>query len=180
MIVEAKMTDMYQNVTGQMDPFKRLASYIPGFSGYVERQNRRDADKLVRDTVARRFEELWTRTSNLQKDLISAGRIQFVDDLEQAAVQLRTFIDKISKAARGYAGFFDAVKINQKELEQLYTFDLAFFDLGDQVSHALDNVEASIGDEAALPAAIRNITALGRQAVETFNRRTEAVTGSGK
>lgn len=174
------MTDMYQNVTGQMDPFKRLASYIPGFSGYVERQNRRDADKLVRDTVARRFEELWTRTSNLQKDLISAGRIQFVDDLEQAAVQLRTFIDKISKAARGYAGFFDAVKINQKELEQLYTFDLAFFDLGDQVSHALDNVEASIGDEAALPAAIRNITALGRQAVETFNRRTEAVTGSGK
>lgn len=174
------MTDMYQNVTGQVDAFKKLASYIPGFSGYVERQNRRDADKLVRDTVARRFEELWTRTSNLQKDLISAGKIQFVDDLEQAAIQLRTFIDKISRAARGYAGFFDAVKINQKELEQLYNFDLAFFDLADQVSRALDNVEASMGDDAALPAAIRNITALGRQAVQTFNRRTEAVTGSGK
>ncbi len=174
------MADMYQNVTGQMDPFKRLASYIPGFSGYVERQNRRDADKLVRDTVARRFEELWTRTSNLQKDLISAGKIQFVDDLEQAALQLRTFIDKISRAARGYAGFFDAVKINQKELEQLYNFDLAFFDLGDQISRALDTVEASIGDDAALPAAIRNITSLGRQAVETFNRRSEAVTGAAK
>ncbi len=174
------MADMYQNVTGQMDPFKRLASYIPGFSGYVERQNRRDADKLVRDTVARRFEELWTRTSNLQKDLISAGKIQFVDDLEQAALQLRTFIDKISRAARGYAGFFDAVKINQKELEQLYNFDLAFFDLGDQISRALDTVEASIGDDTALPAAIRNITSLGRQAAETFNRRSEAVTGAAK
>ncbi len=174
------MTDMYQNVTGQMDPFKKLASYIPGFSGYVERQNRRDADKLVRDTVARRFTELWTRTSNLQNDLIAAGKIQFVDDMEQAAIQLRTFIDKISRAARGYAGFFDAVKINQKELEQLYNFDLAFFDLGDQVSHALDNVEASMGDDAALPAAIRNLTTLGRQAVETFDRRTEAFTGTGK
>lgn len=174
------MTDMYQNVTGQMDPFKRLASYIPGFSGYIERQNRRDADKLVRDTVARRFEELWTRTSNLQKDLISAGKIQFVDDMEQAALALRTFIDKISRAARGYSGLFDAVKINQKELELLYNFDLAFFDLADQVSHGLDNVEASIGDDAALPAAIRNITTLGRQAVETFNRRTEAFAGSGK
>ncbi len=174
------MTDMYQNVAGQMDPFKRLASYIPGFSGYIERQNRRDADKLVRDTVARRFEELWTRTSNLQKDLISAGKIQFVDDMEQAALALRTFIDKISRASRGYSGLFDAVKINQKELEQLYNFDLAFFDLADQVSHGLDNVEASIGDDAALPAAIRNITTLGRQAVETFNRRTEAFAGSGK
>ena len=172
------MTDMYQNVSGQMDPFKKLASYIPGFSGYVERQNRRDADKLVRDTVARRFGELWTRTSNLQTDLVSAGKIQFVDDLEQAALQLRTFIDKITTASRGYAGLFDAVKINQKELEQLYNFDLAFFELGDQIGHALDNVEASLGDEAALPAAIRNITALGRQAVETFNRRSEAFTGS--
>ncbi|HEX8993094.1 MAG TPA: hypothetical protein VF784_15540 [Anaerolineales bacterium] len=174
------MTDMYQSVKGQIDPFKKLASYVPGFSGYVERQNRRDADKLVRDTVARRFGELWTRTSNLQKDLVSAGKIQYVDDVEQAALQLRTFIDKISMAARGYSGLFDAVKINEKELEQLYNFDLAFFDLADQISHGLDNLEASLGDDTALPAAIRNITTLGRQAVETFNRRSEAITGGGK
>ena len=174
------MTDMYQNVAGQIDPFKKLASYIPGFSGYVERQNRRDADKLVRDTVARRFTELLTRTSNLQKDLISAGKIQFVDDMEQGALQLRTFIDKISRAPRGYSGLFDAVKINQKELEQLYNFDLAFFDTAEQIGRGLDNVEASLGDDAALPAAIRNITALARQAVETYERRTEAFTGSGK
>ena len=136
--------------------------------------------EVLRDTVARRFTELWTRTSNLQKDLIGAGKIEFVDDMEQAALQLRTFIDKISTAARGYSGFFDAVKINAPELEQLYKFDLAFLDLADQVSRGLDNVEASLGDEAALPAAIRNITALGRQAVETLNRRIEAITGSGK
>ncbi len=174
------MTDMYQNVTNQVDPFKRLASYIPGFKGYIERQNRRDADKLVRDTVARRFEELWTRSSNLQKDLIGAGKIEFVDDMEQAALQLRTFIDKITTASRGYSGLFDAVKINEKELEQLDNFDLAFFDLADQIGRGLDNVEASLGDDAALPAAIRNIISLGRQAVETINRRSEAFTGSGR
>ena len=174
------MTDMYQNVSGQVDPFKKLVSYIPGFSGYVERQNRRDADKLVRDTVARRFTELWKRTSNLQADMVSAGKIEFVDDMEKAAIQLRTFIDKISTASRGYSGFFDAIKINEKELEQLYNFDLAFFELSDQVGNGLDNVEASMGDDTALPAAIRNLTTLGRQAVDTFNRRTEAFTGNGK
>ncbi len=174
------MTDMFQNVSGQMDAFKKLASYIPGFSGYVERQNRRDADKLVRDTVARRFEEQWKRASNLQTDLVNAGKIEYVDDMEKAAIQLRMFIDKISTAARGYSGLFDAVKINEKELEQLYNFDLAFFDLAEQIGHGLANVEASMGDDTALPAAIRNVTALGRQAVETFNRRSEAFTGSGK
>lgn len=172
------MTDMFQNISSQMDVFKKLASYLPGFSGYVERQNRRDADKLVRETVARRFDELWRRTSNLQSELVSAGRLQYVDDLEKAAIQLRTFIDKISTAARGYSGLFDAVKINQKELERLYTFDLTFFELAEQVARALDNVEASLQDEAALPAAIRHITTLGRQAVETFERRSEVLTGN--
>jgi len=174
------MTDMYQSVSNQMDPLTKLISLVPGFSGYVKRENRRAADKLIREAVAKRFEELWKRISNLQADLVAAGKIEYVDDLEKAAIQMRTFIDKIRTAARGYAGVFDAVKINEKELEQLYSFDLAFFDLATEIGRGIDNVEASIGDEAALPAAIRNITSLGRQAVETFNRRSETITDAGK
>lgn len=172
------MEDFFQKVTSQQDPFKRLVSFIPGFSGYIERQNRRDADKVLRDTVARRFEEQWQRASQLQSDLVSAGKIEFVDDMEKAAIKLRTFIDKISTAPRGYSGMFDAVKINEKELESIYQFDAAFFDLAEQVGRGLDNVEASLGDEAALPAAIRNITSLARLAVETYNKRSEAVVGT--
>ena len=174
------MDQFFEKVTTQQDPFKKVMSFIPGFKGYIDRQNRRDADKLLRDTVARRFEEQWKRTSQLQSDMVSSGMIQYVDDMEKAAIQLRTFIDKITTAPRGYAGMFDAVKINEKELEAIYQFDAAFFDLADQVGRALDNVEASLADETALPAAIRNVTSLARLAVETYNRRSEAVTGSGK
>jgi len=174
------MDQFFEKVTTQQDPFKKVISFIPGFNGYIERQNRRDADKLLRDTVARRFDEQWKRTSQLQSDMVSSGMIQYVDDMEKAAIQLRTFIDKITTAPRGYAGMFDAVKINEKELEAIYQFDAAFFDLADQVGRALDNVEASLADEAALPAAIRNVTSLARLAVETYHRRSEAVTGSGK
>ena len=172
------MSDFFEKVSSQVDPFKKLMSFIPGFSGYIERQNRRDADKLLRETVARRFEEQWTRASSLQVDMVNNGMLSYVDDMEKASLALRTFIDKISTAARGYSGMFDAVKINEKELEAIYQFDAAFFDLADQVKSGLDNVEASMGDEAALPAAIRNITNLSRLAVETFERRSEIVTGS--
>ena len=174
------MSDFFEKVSSQIDPFKKLLSYIPGFNGYVERQNRRDADKELRDVVARRFEEYWSRASNLQVDLVNSGMLQYVDDMEKAALSMRTFIDKISKAARGYSGMFDAIKINEKELEAIYQFDVAFFTLGEQISSALDNVEASLNDESALPAAIRNLNSLSRLAVETFDRRSEVVTGSGK
>ena len=174
------MDEFFQKVTSQQDPFKKLASFIPGFKGYIERQNRRDADKLLRDTVARRFDEQLKRTSQLQVDMVSSGMIQYVDDIERAALQLRTFIDKISTAPRGYSGLFDAVKINEQELEAIYQYDAAFFDLAEQVGRALDHVEASLGDTTALPAAIRNVTSLARTAVETYNRRSEVVIGDGK
>lgn len=174
------MDEFFEKVTSQQDPFKRLGSLIPGFKGYIERQNRREADKLLRDTVARRFDEQWKRASQLQVDMVSQGMIAYVDDMERATLQLRTFIDKISTAPRGYSGLFDAVKINEKELESIYQYDAAFFDLADQVGRALDNVEASLGDEAALPAAIRNLITLARTAVETYNRRSEVVIGDGK
>ena len=174
------MDEFFQKVTSQQDPFKKLASFIPGFKGYIERQNRRDADKLLRDTVARRFDEQLKRTSQLQVDMVSSGMIQYVDDIERAALQMRTFIDKISTAPRGYSGLFDAVKINEQELEAIYQYDAAFFDLAEQVGRALDHVEASLGDTTALPAAIRNVTSLARTAVETYNRRSEVVIGDRK
>lgn len=174
------MDEFFEKVKSQQDPFKKLASYLPGFDGYIERQSRRDADKLLRDTVARRFEEQWKRASQIQVEMVGAGMIAFVDDMEKAALQLRTFIDKITTAPRGYSGLFDAVKINEAELEAIYQFDAAFFDLADQVARAVDHVEASLGDKEALPAAIRNLTSLARTAVETYNRRSEAVTGDGK
>jgi hypothetical protein len=171
------MSDLFDKVTGQQDIFKKLASYIPGFQGYIERQNRRAADKLLRETVADRFEELWKRASNLQSDMVNDGLIALVDDMEKAAIQLRTFVDKIRTAAYGYAGFFDAVKINESELTQLYQFDTAFFEVAEQVGHALDNVEASLGDEEGLKAAIRNLVSLSREAVTTFERRYEIING---
>ncbi|HSQ38818.1 MAG TPA: hypothetical protein VLM78_01555, partial [Anaerolineales bacterium] len=161
------MDDFFQKVTSMQDPFKKLVSNIPGFGGYVKRQTRRDADKLLRDTVATRFEEQRKRTSQMQEDMVSNGMIAYVDDMEKAAIQLQTFIDRISKAPRGYAGLFDAVKINEEQLEAIYQFDAAFFDLAEQVARANDNVEASMGDEAALPAAIRNLVSLARLANET-------------
>jgi hypothetical protein len=174
------MTDFFQRVTGDQDPFKKLASFIPGFSGYVERENRRAADKLMRDTIARRFEEQYKRLSALQADLISQGGIEFIDEMEKAALQMRTFTDKVRNASYGYAGLFDSVKINEDELAKIYTYDAGFFEVADQIKGAIDTVEASLGNAEGLPAAIRNLVTLSRQAVDAFDRRYEVFSGTPK
>lgn len=165
---------IYEKVGSDMDPFKKILSKIPGFSGYMERQHRRDSDKLLREVIASRFDELGQRVSALQRDFISNGEIQYVDDLEAAAIKLRTFADRVRRAPRGYSGLFDAVKINEEELARLYQYDSSLLDQVDIVSRAIDNVELSVGGDG-LPAAIRNLVNVSRQADQLYDRRAEVV-----
>ena len=169
------MSDLLDKVTGDQDIFKKLLGKIPGFSGYIDRQNSRAADKLLRETVADRFEEQWRRVSGLQRDAISQGEIGYVDDLEAAAIKFRQFIDRVKRASYGYSGLFDAVKINEEELTAIYEYDYALLASVDEVASAIDNVETSFGTDG-LPASIRHLTSLAQQCVEAFNKRSEIVT----
>jgi hypothetical protein len=172
------MTDykdqIYGTVSGDIDFFKKILSYIPGFKGYVERQARRDSDKLLRDTIFNRFRELEGRVSALQRDFVNHGELAYVDDLEASAIKLRTFADRVRTAPRGYSSLFEAVKINEPELAKLYEFDANLLASADEVGRAIDNVQASVGTDG-LPAAIRNLEAVSQQCVEAYNRREEVV-----
>ena len=168
------MSDILGRVTDDQDIFKKLLGKIPGFSGYVDRNNRRAADKLLRETIANRFDALGQRISGLQRDLISQGGLSWVDDLEASAIKLRQFMDRVRTASYCYAGFFDAVKVRSEELEQIYQYDLALMTSADEVERAIDNVEASVGTDG-LAAAIRSLTQKSQECVSAFDKRSEVI-----
>lgn len=168
------MSDILGRIQEEQDIFGKLLGKIPGFSGYFDREQRRMADKTLRETVAARFEEQWRRISALQRDLISQGGLAYVDDLESSAIKLRQFIDRVRTASYGYAGFFDAIKVDSKELERIYQYDLWMMSLVDEVGRAIDNVEASLGTDG-ISAAIRHLTGLAQESVEAFNKRSQAI-----
>lgn len=173
------MSDLFDRVTSDQDIFKKLLSKIPGFDGYIEKHNRRMADKMVREKLAVEYEKLWQRLSALQRDLIDQGDLLLVDDLESAAIKLRQFIDRIKTASYGYTGFFDSIKLKTDDLNRVYQYDLDLFNLADSVSTAIDNVEASLGSDG-LPAALRNVKKVTRDCVEAFEKRSEVMTGGEK
>ncbi len=171
------MADLFQKISDSRNLIEKIGAIIPGFKGYMNRNARRDADKLLRETVANRFEQQWSRISELQRQMIEQGSVETVDNLEAAAIKLRTLIDRIRTAAYGYAGFFDAVKVDEPELLKLYQFDEALLDRAVQLGAAVDNVASSFGSDG-LPAAIRNVTTLSQDALDTFNSRSEVILGT--
>lgn len=168
------MSDLFDQVTSDQDPFTKIASKIPGFSGYIERQSRRAADKLLREAIGDQYRELWKKIGNVQQDMVSQGELEHLDDMENAARKLQTFIDKVTTAAYGYAGFFDAVKINEEELAKLYEFDAALLDYVDGIGRAIDNVAASFGTDG-MPAALSHLINLTRELVSAIESRDQVM-----
>lgn len=168
------MTDPMGKVTEGKDLVGKIRNFVSEFVGYFDRETRRDADKLLRTVVAQRFEEQWGRVSELQRQLVSEGQLEYVDDLEAAAVKLRAFINRLKTAAYGFAGFFDAVRVKEEELARIYQFDLSLLEKAEDISRAVDNVAASIGTEG-LPASIRNLVNKSQEAVDLYDRRKEVI-----
>lgn len=170
------MSDLFQKITDAQGGLEKLVSSIPGFKGYLEKEKRREADKLLRDTIATRYTEQLDRLSVLQTQLITGGNLEYVDDVQDAVTRLQRFVDTVKTAARGYSGFFSAVKVKEKELAKLYAFDNALLENAPKVAESVDAVEAAINNNEGIPASIRKLSKLVAECNTTFERRSEVLT----
>ena len=67
---------------------ERLASAIPGFKGYRERDLRRDADKAQREHLARRLEEPKAKLNDIANRSTRAGALDVVGEIPFDAQRL--------------------------------------------------------------------------------------------
>jgi hypothetical protein len=172
------MADLFDKIAGSRNIIEKIVHFIPGFKGYMDRNARRDADKMLRETISTKVEQQWARLSEIQKQLISAGELDKVDDVEAAAIKLRTLSDRVRTAAYGYAGFFDAVKVGEQELGKLYEFDAGLLDRAVQIAAAVDNAATSVGSDG-FPASVRNVATIAQDALDLFQQRGDAILSAG-
>ncbi len=67
--------------------------------------------------------------------------------------------------------------MEEDQLAKLYAYDMMLLDLADTIREGVDKLEAAVGSDD-FPKAMSDLLATARQAIETFNRREETITGS--
>jgi hypothetical protein len=167
--------DLRETVQAGLGGLEGLVSKIPGYKGYKDKELRREADKLLRMQVATGLDDQRKRLSEVQMQLISHARIEYLDDLERAAMKLQLLIDRIRTASYGYAGLFDAVKVKEDELDALYEYDNQMLNFVNEIATEVDGVTSAIGSEGDLSDAIASLVATVDEASQTFGHRNEAV-----
>ena len=147
---------------------ERLASAIPGFKGYRERELRRDADQQQREHLAGRLEANKKALNELADRATRGGALDAINDLEAARKRLDRVAARLRYAERGYSGFFDAVKVDESVLARVYTLDLSLLDGVEAVRAATEAARAAAPDgvRPGLSAAIAAMDALDARLTE--------------
>ncbi len=140
---------------------------------------RRDSDKLLRETLATQLGVQLQRLDDLQKQMISAGRFEYLDETGNAATKLKTFIDRVQKASYGYSGLFDAVRVKEDELDRLYDFDNRLMGYVERLAGALASLETAIPSGEGLADAVRQVLSICGEANQTFDMREQVILGAG-
>ncbi len=172
------MENLSELVSSQKSGLQKLWEKIPGIKGYEKLEDRRDTDKIVRETIADRFSEQWDRISAVEKELAKGAGILYLGDLDSAAIKIRTFADRIRTAAYGYAGLSDAVKVDEIALQQIYDYDLYLFDLADTVKGAVDKLEDAVAVNDGISGAIADLNKIAQECLTALSRRAEVKNGT--
>jgi len=115
--------DIKEKAKSQLNVFEKIVNSIPGFKGYFERELRRDSDKLQRDFIVEKMQNVRAKLVNIIKEVAKAKRLDLLSDYDEIMRGLEKLINEIRYADRGYSGFFDLMKITEEQLDEIYRFD---------------------------------------------------------
>ncbi len=158
---------------------ERIANKIPGYKGYLEKESRRDVDKLHREHLATLLFQLKSPIHTVIRELTDNRRLFEIGPIEKAIQKLEKVENRIRYASYGYAGFFDAVKIREDQLDQLYHFDLALVDEVENIKSYVQKLVSQAGDPKALKTAAQELTSAIDDLDAKFNQRYQAIENPG-
>lgn len=173
------MVDLRNTVSDQRGRFEALVGKIPGYSGYKEKEMRREADTLLRQHLARQLGEQLSRAEDVASQMLTGPGMAQLAEIGKGNTRLQTFIDKVKTAAQGYAGFFDAIRIKEEELDMLYEFDNRMLAQVDEIGAAIDAIQAALdgGEADAVAPTVRRYVKTVTDASALFDQRKDTITG---
>jgi hypothetical protein len=174
--VGAMTGDLRERIKSAYNKLEEMAKDIPGYRGYKDKEVRREADKLLRLKVARELQEQRRRLNSIQVELVNAGRLGVVLVLDRSVMRVQLLIDRLKTASYGYAGLFDAVKVQEAELDALYDFDATLLDGAGRVKALLDAVAAAKTDEELTKTGSELLDALEGMN-DSFSKRQDVILG---
>lgn len=156
---------------------EKIASYIPGYRGYKQKEIRREADRLLRDFMVKKLETARAFLKEISREVADSDRADLFKMLNRLSAILDRVVNKVEHADYGYSGFFDLLKIREEELDRLVDYDHRLLVVCEEISKDTEEARdiATAGSLDQLPHVIRNLRSKVVEFESTFMDREETI-----
>jgi len=172
--------DEYSNVQGQMRLSERIASFIPGFRGYKEKELRRGSDRLIRNHLYLKLSIEKNDLREISQKLADRRYFDVLTDMDRLLAKMDRVVEKVNHASYGYSGFFDAVKVKEENLDHMIDFDNKLLEAINALATEIDAFKADLasGVTTNLKTRVQNVTDKLESLENTFDQRNEVILGA--
>ncbi len=175
----APPVDLRQKVDNDRGFLKRLQLLVPGFRGYRQGEDIREADAFLRIQVADKVKNARTTVENSRAALANANQFQVLNDLSPLIANLWQLEGEVRHAEQGYTGISPAVRINPQQLDRLYEYDYGFAEAADQLNQTLTSLPTLLmgGDATQSPTVVATARSQVNQLQQAFKARIQMIEG---
>jgi len=158
---------------------EKISLAIPGFRGYKLKEMRREADRLIRDNLYRKLVVAESSLKEIFQRLVINKIMDVLDDTDRLIAKFDRVSELINHASYGYSGFFDAVKIEEDDLDTMISFDLKLVDSVKDIETKVNQFKGEVmgGKFEKVRVYVDDLRGSMEDLESAFNERKEAIMG---
>ena len=157
--------------------WEKLIRLVPGLAGYQGRERVREADKILRTSLANRMASYQERVEEVKRALVEKKDLHLLPSLDLLTRKMAQSRDTLSFASYGYSGAFDLAHIGDAELDRIYRFDLSLTERLESMGLAVEALCSRSSQEEALAGAIEELDRVLRDFMSSMDDRSSAQRG---
>ncbi|MCK4367392.1 MAG: hypothetical protein KAW84_05540 [Thermoplasmata archaeon] len=175
------MPDLRERVEEDRGLLKRIQLLVPGFAGYRRREDIRAADNMLRILIADRLRDLRSKAEKCRASLVETYETKNLEKLGNLLSSFQAVEGKLRHAEQGYSGISPAIRVDVRELNMLYEYDLSLLEGVERMDTELDRLKSETESKEweAMSSMISGLRT-GLEEFETvMDKRMRAITGTG-
>lgn len=172
------MSDLLDKAREAMGSLERRVAELPVIRDYKEKEMRRELDRRVRQRLMETLEQTRAALNDLQQEVLAAGGLQWMDDMERINSRLTLLVDRVRSAAYGYRPLFDLEKVREVELDRLLHFDRNILARTPELEqHLAAAREAATQSAESFAQALKELYAAVTELADLYTRREQVIRG---
>ena len=157
---------------------QKIMKLIPGWRGYRIKEERRNADRILRDQLVSRLRRTQETINEIRREIVDnelEGAYNLIDSLSSRTERL---ISEIERASYGYRPFFDAIKIKEDDLLAMLKFDTWFVEKVQEFDRLCSEVlNAIVEDPSKVISQIRELRSMVTEMLSKWKDRKDVIMG---